>query len=94
MHRLELPRFGGQVRAFVVGRVVANLRRGQGQGSVGDSCDAMAESIIGLCKAEVGRLRRPWRGLEEVEFATLEWVVLFNHRRLLETIEIRPTTEA
>jgi hypothetical protein len=28
----------------------------------------------------------PWRSLEEVEFATLEWVDWFNHRRLLEPI--------
>jgi transposase InsO family protein len=24
----------------------------------------------------------PWRGVEDLEFTTLEWVVWFNHRRL------------
>ena len=44
-------------------------------GSVGDSYDnALAESVIGLFKTEVIRRRGPWRSLEAVEFATLEWV--------------------
>jgi putative transposase len=44
-------------------------------GSVGDSYDnAMAETIFGLFKAEVIWPNGPWRSLEEVEFATLEWV--------------------
>ena len=48
---------------------------------VGDSYDnALAESIIGLYKTDVIRQRGPWRHLEAVEFATLEWVDWFNHR--------------
>ena len=67
----------------------------QSVGSVGDSYDnALAESIIGLYKTEVIRPRGPWRGLEPVEFATLEWVDWFNHRRLLEVIGNRPPAEA
>ena len=42
-------------------------------GSVGDSYDnALAETINGLYKAEVIHRRGPWRGLEDVEFATRE----------------------
>ena len=53
-------------------------------GSVGDSYDnAMAESIIGLYKAEVIHRRGPWRDVDPVEIATLEWVDWFNNRRLL-----------
>lgn len=59
-------------------------------GSVGDAYDnAFAETINGLYKTEVTeviRHRGPWRNIEEVEFATLEWVDWFNHRRLLEPI--------
>ncbi len=56
-------------------------------GSVGDSYDnALAETINGLYKAEVIHRRGPWRSFEAVEFATLEWVDWFNHRRLLEPI--------
>ena len=44
---------------------------------------ALAESVIGLYKTEVIRRQGPWRDLETVEFATLEWVDWFNHRRLL-----------
>ena len=64
-------------------------------GSVGDSYDnALAETINGLFKAEVIQRRRPWRSFESVEFATLEWVDWFNHRRLLEPIGNLPPAEA
>jgi len=63
-------------------------------GSVGDSYDnALAESVIGLYKTEVIRRRGPWRNLEDVEFATLEWVDWFNNRRLLEPIGNVPPAE-
>lgn len=53
-------------------------------GTVGDSYDnALAESVIGLYKTEVIRKGGPWRGLEGVEWATLEWVDWFNNRRIL-----------
>jgi transposase InsO family protein len=63
-------------------------------GSKGDSYDnALAESVIGLFKTEVIRRRGPWRSLEDVEFATLEWVAWFNHSRLLEPIGDVPPAE-
>ena len=63
-------------------------------GSRGDSYDnALAESIIGLFKAEVIQLKGPWRHLEAVEFATLRWVDFFNNRRLLEPIGYVPPAE-
>ena len=56
-------------------------------GSVGDSYDnALAESVIGLYKTELIRRRGPWRHLEAVEYATLEWVDWFNKRRLRSSI--------
>jgi hypothetical protein len=64
-------------------------------GSVGDSYDnALAETINGLYKTEVIRLRGPWCSLEAVELATLEWVDWFNNRRLLEPIGNIPPAEA
>jgi putative transposase len=64
-------------------------------GSVGDSYDnALAETINGLYKAEVIWRRGPWRSMEAVEFATLEWVDWFNNRRLLEPIGNIPPAEA
>jgi len=63
-------------------------------GSRGDAYDnALAESVIGLFKTEVIRLKGPWRHLEAVEFATLDWVDWFNHRRLLEPIGDLPPAE-
>jgi transposase InsO family protein len=50
------------------------------------SINALAETINGLYKAEVIRRRGPWRTIEAVEYATLEWVDWFNHQRLLEPI--------
>jgi putative transposase len=63
-------------------------------GSRGDSYDnALAETVIGLYKTELIRRRGPWKGLDEVEYATLEWVDWFNHRRLLEPIGHVPPAE-
>lgn len=63
-------------------------------GSVGDSYDdALAETVIGLFKTEVIRQRGPWKTLDAVEYATLEWVDWFNHRRLLGSIGDIPPAE-
>ena len=53
----------------------------------------MAESIIELFKSEVLHHRGPWRNLDQVEYATLEWADRFNHRRLLEPIGNIPPAE-
>ena len=64
-------------------------------GSIGDSYDnALAETVIGLFKAEVIRRLGPWRSLGAVEWATLAWVDWFNHHRLLEPIGNIPPAEA
>ena len=63
-------------------------------GSVGDSYDnALAETINGLYKAELIRQKGPWRNIEAVEFATLEWVDWYNNRRLMESIGNVPPAE-
>ncbi len=63
-------------------------------GSVGDSYDnALAETLIGLFKTEVIHERGPWRGIDPVEYAVLEWVDWFNNRRLLEPIGNVPPAE-
>jgi transposase InsO family protein len=63
-------------------------------GSTGDSYDnALAESVIGLYKTEVIRRRGPWKGIEDVEFATLTWVAWFNGSRLLEPLGYVPPIE-
>lgn len=47
---------------------------------------ALAETNNGLYKAEVIHRRSPWRNVESVEYATLEWADWFNNHRLLEPI--------
>ena len=50
--------------------------------------------MIGLYKTELIRNKGPWRGLDDVEFGTLEWVDWWNNRRLLQPIEMIPPAEA
>jgi putative transposase len=63
-------------------------------GNTGDSYDnALAETVIGLFKTEEIHRRGPWKGLEDVEFATLEWVAWYNSSRLLEPLGYVPPAE-
>jgi putative transposase len=63
-------------------------------GTVGDSFDnAMAESAIGLYKAELIWRRGPWRTVDQLEIATLEYIDWFNHRRLHGAIGHVPPAE-
>jgi putative transposase len=63
-------------------------------GSRGDSYDnALAESFNGLYKAELIHHRGPWLDLEDVEYATLEYVDWFNHRRLHTELGMAPPAE-
>jgi putative transposase len=63
-------------------------------GSRGDSFDnALAESTIGLYKTELIRRRGPWRGIDDLELATLEWVDWYNHRRLHSACDNTPPAE-
>lgn len=74
-------------------RLAANHAVGS-VGSRGDSYDnALAETIIGLFKTELIRNRGPWRGLDDLELATLEWVDWFNHRRLFHDLGRIPPAE-
>ena len=63
-------------------------------GTVGDALDnALAESTIGLFKTELIKPRAPWRTVEQVEIATLEWVDWYNHRRLHSAAGDNPPVE-
>ena len=86
---------GSQYTSIRYTERLAEARARPSIGTVGDSYDnAMAETIIGLFKTELIRRRGPWRGLDDLEIATLEWVDWFNNRRLLETIGNIPPAEA
>jgi transposase InsO family protein len=80
---IYLARINGSLSMRYTDRL-ADARIAPSVGSRGDSYDnALAESVIGLFRTEVIRRLDPWRHLEAVEFATLDWVDWFNHRRLL-----------
>lgn len=85
---------GSQYLSIRYSERLAEARAQPSVGTVGDSYDnALAETVIGLYKAELIHRRGPWRGLEDVEYATLEWVDWFNNRRLLEPIGNVPPAE-
>jgi putative transposase len=64
-------------------------------GAVGSSYDnALAESVIGLYKTELIKARRPWRGFDDVEIETAEWVDWYNHRRFFEYCDDLTPVEA
>lgn len=63
-------------------------------GSKGDSYDnALAETVNGLYKTELVQRHGPWRSLNELELATLEYIDWFNHRRLHSACNYRPPAE-
>lgn len=74
---------GSQFTSIRYGERLAELGAVPSIGSVGDSFDnAMAEAQFSLYKDELVRNRGPWRDVDELELATLEWVTWFNQTRL------------
>ena len=85
---------GGQYLSIRYTERLAEAGIERSVGSVGDSYDnALAETVIGLFKTEEIHRRGPWKGLEDVEFATLEWVAWYNKGRLLEPLGYVPPAE-
>jgi putative transposase len=63
-------------------------------GTVGDSYDnALAESVVGLYKTECVRPDGPFRGVDDLELATLGWVHWFNQARLHSGLGYVPPVE-
>ncbi len=85
---------GGQYLAVRYTERLAEAEIQTSVGSRGDSYDnALAESFHGLYKAELIRHDGPWQGLDDVEFATLEYIDWFNHRRLHGELGMVPPAE-
>ena len=57
------------------------------------SINALAEAFNSLFKAELIRNKGPWRGINDLEIATAEYIDWFNHRRLHGEIGYRPPIE-
>lgn len=76
---------GSQYTAIRYGERLADAGIAASVGSVGDSFDnALAETINGLYKTELIKPRKPWKGVDDVEIGTAEYVDWFNHHRLYE----------
>lgn len=74
---------GVQYRAIRYTQRLAETDAVASVGSKGDSYDnAMAEAFNSLFKAELVRNKGPWRGLDDIEIATVEYIDWYNNRRL------------
>lgn len=74
---------GSNYLALVYTDRIVELGAKPSTGTVGDSFDnALAEAVNGLYKTELIRRRGPWRTVEQVELATLEYVWWWNNSRL------------
>ena len=74
---------GVQYRAIRYTQRLAETGAVASVGSKGDSYDnAMAEAFNSLYKAELVRNKGPWRGLDDLEMATVEYIDWYNNRRL------------
>lgn len=85
---------GAQYTAIRYAERLANAGALASIGSVGDSYDnSQAESLIGLYKNEMVKREGPWRGVDELELATLNWVHWFNNNRLHSSLGYVPPVE-
>ena len=74
---------GSQYTSFAFTQRLVDAGADASIGSIGDGYDnAVAESTIGLYKTELINQQGPWKTMEQVEFATLQWVDWYNHQRL------------
>lgn len=81
---------GSNYTAMVYTERIVELGAVPSTGTVGDSLDnAMDEAVNNLYKTELIRQRGPWRTVEQVELATLEWVWWWNNQRLHGELDMR-----
>ena len=85
---------GSNYMAMVYTDRIVELGAKPSTGTVGDSYDnALAEAVNGLYKTELIRRRGPWRTVEQVELATLEYVWWWNNQRLHSELDYRTPAE-
>lgn len=85
---------GSQYTSFAFTQRLIDAGADPSIGSVGDGYDnALAESTIGLYKTELINRHGPWKTIDQVELATLEWVDWYNHRRLHTACDGLPPVE-
>ncbi|MDR6200729.1 hypothetical protein QE374_002638 [Microbacterium sp. SORGH_AS428] len=85
---------GSNYTAMVYTERIVELGAVPSTGTVGDSFDnAMTEAVNNLYTIEPIRQRGPWRTVEQVELATLEWVWWWNNSRLHGELDMRTPIE-
>lgn len=85
---------GSNYMARVYTERIVELGTVPSTGTVGDSFEnALAEAVNNLYKTELIRQRGPWRTVEQVELATLEWAWCWNNQRLHGELDMRTPIE-
>src|SRR5271165_7274975 len=85
---------GSQYTSFAFTQRLVDAGADPSIGSIGDGYDnALAETTIGLYKTELINRNGPWKTIDQVELATLEWVDWYNHRRLHSACDGLPPVE-
>jgi putative transposase len=85
---------GSQYTSFAFTQRLVDAGADLSIGSVGDGYDnALAETTIGLYKTELINRKGPWKTIDQVELATLEWIDWYNHRRLHSACDGLPPVE-
>ena len=89
------PTAASQYLRYSLHRAPGRGRSGRTRSAArGDSYDnALAESFNGLYKTELIHRQGPWRNVEHVEWATLNYVDWFNNRRIHNEIGKVPPAE-
>jgi transposase InsO family protein len=86
-----------RIEAVPVGPVHRTARRGRRVGIWWEQRrsydNALAETVIGLYKAELVDRHGPWPSPDDLELATLEYIDWYNHRRLHSACGYRPPAE-
>jgi putative transposase len=85
---------GSQYTSFAFTQRLIDAGADPSIGSIGDGYDnALAETTIGLYKTELVNRKGPWKTIDQLELATLEWVDWYNHRRLHTACDGLPPVE-
>ena len=87
---------GSQFTSIRYGERLAEIGAVPSIGTVGDSINALAETVNGYYKAELVRgpaRLGPWKTVEDLELATLGWVHWHNTQRLHGYLDDQPPAE-
>jgi putative transposase len=90
---VHYPDHGSNYLAVVYTNRIVELGAKPSTSSIDSYDDALAETVSGLLKTELIRRRGPWRTVQQVKLANLEWVWWWNNARLHGELDYRAPIE-